>query len=124
MYDRLRRGHSPLAPGDLLLRFPAAPRACDVTNATESSLNRSSTLALLGWSAVCQTFRIGAVALALEERLLHMVFDPECFDHIAHRRRHRHCSNEIVARLRERLALGRIGCDRDHAQGRLAPGRP
>src|SRR5260370_29703539 len=105
MYDRFRQGHSPLAPGDLLLRLPAAPRACDATSATESSQDRSSTLALPGRSAVRQTFRIGAVAFALEEWLLDMVFDHEYFDHIAHRRRHRHCSHEIVARLSDPLAL-------------------
>jgi hypothetical protein len=73
---------------------------------------------------VRQALRIGAVALAFEEWLFHVVFDHECFDHIAHRYRHRHCSDEIVARLRERLALGRVGRDCNHAEGRLAPGRP
>src|SRR5258708_39937347 len=87
MYDRLRQGHSPLAPGDLLLRLPAAPRACDATSATESSQDPSSTLALLGRSAVRQTFRLGAAAFAHEEWPLDMVIDHACFDQGMHRRR-------------------------------------
>src|SRR5262249_19318504 len=101
MYDRLPQGHSPLAQGDLLLRFPAAPRACDATSATESSPDRSSTLALLGWSAWCQACRTAAFGFALEDRPSDMLSDPECFDHIAHSGRPRPCSREIVARLRE-----------------------
>src|SRR5262245_56209414 len=61
--------------------------------------------------------RLAAVALALEELALAMVFGDEGLNRLGDRSRHRHGLDQVAARLRIGLALGRIGRDRCHLVG-------
>ena len=71
-----------------------------------------------------QRFRIGALLLALDERLLDMVLGDEGVNHLADRFGHRHRLDQIGAALGEGFAFARIGGDGDDLVGRLGAGRP
>ena len=88
-------------------------RACGATSASGNFRDRSSRPILRRRRAPRQRLRIGAIALALDERLLDVVLGDERLDHRAHRFRHRHRLDQMVAVLGEAFAFGGIGGDGD-----------